>query len=361
MGRPRVSAPSTSFVSVPVIATLDETPTIKTIRVARPDHFEFEPGQFLTVRTRIDGKEFARCYSLSSAPEARGYLEISVRRQGVVSNALHATARPGSMLSIKGPLGVFKYPAADDRPLVLLAGGIGITPLVSMLRHAVLTAPSRPITLLYSARNEEDFAFLDELHSIARRHPQVAMHFAVSAGASNARFYSGHIDETLIRGTVRHLTDAICLICGPAPMIEAMRALLHAMQVPAGQVRHEVFNAAVAASSSRDPESEVVAPPARTRTARRPAVEAAESHRMDCHESGKEVVVEAGESLLEAAERANVAVLSLCRAGVCGTCRVRVLQGEVDCASDALPASDAEQGFVLACVSTAKSDCMVEI
>ena len=167
------------FVPVPVLAVIEETPSIKTIRVARPESFEFEPGQFLTVRIKIEGKEYARCYSLSSSPYARGYLEISVRRQGLVSNALHASLRPGAMLSVKGPMGVFKYPSGDDRPLVLLAGGIGITPLISMLRHALSRSRLRPVTLLYSARSEEDFAIHDELMSIGRRHQHMKIHFAL--------------------------------------------------------------------------------------------------------------------------------------------------------------------------------------
>jgi len=353
---------SRDFVPVPVLALVEETPTIKTIRLARPGNFEFEAGQFLTVRIRIEGKEYARCYSLSSAPDTRGYLEISVRRQGIVSNALHASLRPGAMLSIKGPLGVFKYPAGDDRPLVLLAGGIGITPLMSMLRHAVSTAPTRPVTLLYSARCEDDFAFHDELLAIARRHPQASVHFADSSGASGPRIYPGRIDEMLVRTTGRNLTDSICLICGPTPLIEGMRTLLSALQVPAAQIRHEVFDAAVAASASREPESEVVTGPVRgVALSARTAADSGVCYRMACQGSGKSVPIAPGQTLLEAAEAGDVPLLSLCRAGVCGTCRVRVTEGEVVCTSDALAPQDQEQGFVLGCVTTAHSDCVVQL
>ena len=178
-------------MQVTVLSVFDETPVIKTIRVARPEGFEFEAGQFVTVRIRVDGKEYARCYSISSAPCVRGYLEFSVRRQGLVSNALHATVRPGASLFVKAPAGAFRYPAGDDRPIVLLAGGIGITPLISMLRHAVATEPTRPVTLLYSARTEADFAFRDELVTAARRHPQVRVYFAVSGGSCRPVALSG--------------------------------------------------------------------------------------------------------------------------------------------------------------------------
>ena len=241
-------------------------------------------------------------------PDTRGYLEISVRRQGVVSNALHASLRPGAMLPIKGPLGVFKYAAGDDRPLVLLAGGIGITPLMSMLRHALATSPARPVTLLYSARSEEDFAFHDELLTIARRHPQVTIHFAVSSGASGPRLYPGRIDEALLRTTVRNLTDSVCLICGPSAMIEGMRALLTGLQVPAAQIRYEVFNAAVAASVSHDPAASGPVPVPKPVTA--PHTHAADQEacfHVACQGSGKSIPISEGQTLLEAAEEGGEA------------------------------------------------------
>ena len=109
------------FVQTPILAVLQESTDIRTFRLARPEGFDFTPGQFLTLRVRADGKDVVRCYSISSPPAARGYLEISIRRQGLVSNALHAMARPGSLLSVRAPAGAFVYPGGDDRPLVLLA------------------------------------------------------------------------------------------------------------------------------------------------------------------------------------------------------------------------------------------------
>ena len=119
--RPSREAPLTApasreFTPLSVLAVLEESPTIRTFRLARPASFSFEAGQFLTVRVQVDGQAHVRCYSISSAPEATGYLEISVKRQGLVSGMLHATLRPGSQLLVKPPAGRFTYPAADDRP-----------------------------------------------------------------------------------------------------------------------------------------------------------------------------------------------------------------------------------------------------
>lgn len=349
----RASAPK-GFVQVPVLAVFDETPTIKTVRFVRPDGFDFLAGQFVAVRVRVEGKDQVRCYSISSDPHVRGYLEISVKRLGLVSNALHATARPGGMLSVKAPAGAFRYPAGDDRPIVLLAGGVGITPLVSMLRHAVAHEPTRPVTLVYCARGEAELAFRDDIKAMARRHPQVRVCFAVSQGSSDASVYPGRIDGSLLETAVSDLVHSLVFICGPTQMIRDMTALLARVGVPASQIRSEVFDAAAAAAAglSRGGDAEMRAPPPPRRSA---------GHRMTCARTGAEVPIRAGQTILEAAEENGVPIESLCRAGVCGTCRVQVGAGEVECKSTTLDAADRDSGFVLACVTTVKSDCTVSL
>jgi ferredoxin-NADP reductase len=237
--------------------------------------------------------------------------------------------------------------------MVLLAGGVGITPLMSMLQHAVRTEPARPVTLLYSARTEADFAFRDELVALARRHPQVHVHLA-SSKSSSPGIYPGRIDAELIRATVPDVAHSVCLICGPAAMIDQLKALLATLGVPASQVRSEVFEAAIAASSAREEPVASAAPVA----SKRPA---AAGCSMRCERSGRTAPVAPGQTLLEAAEDAGVEVESLCRAGICGTCRVRVTAGEVECSSDALSADEQADGFVLACVATARSGFTLDI
>ena len=105
---PQPSAPP-GFNAVPVLAIFDETPDIRTFRLLRPEGYDLQAGQFVAVRLKVDGRDLVRCYSVSSAPEAVGYLEISVKRQGAVSSALHSVLRPGSMLQVCAPTGPFVY------------------------------------------------------------------------------------------------------------------------------------------------------------------------------------------------------------------------------------------------------------
>jgi ferredoxin-NADP reductase len=367
VGRPK------GFVQVPVLLALRETPDIVTIRVARPEGFDFEAGQFIPVRIRVDGKDQVRCYSISSAPHVGGYLEISVKRQGVVSSALHTTARPGAVLSIRTPNGAFKYPSGDDRPIVLLGAGVGVTPLISMMRYAVYAEPTRPVTLLYGARKEGDFAFRDELVTLPRRHPQLKIQLAASVGASHPSIYPGRIDAALLKMAVPDPAYAVYFICGPENMIQSSKTMLQKLGVPAPQIRYELFQAAVASSASAAEEqaaggtpglghgvpaaeaSALAAPVSAEPAARAATLE------MRCTKVGKSLQIRAGQTLLEGAEEHGVEIPSLCRTGVCGTCRARVTAGEVECDSTTLDADEQRQGIVLACVATPRTDCTVEV
>ena len=354
--RPAVAAPaadSGGFTPVSVLAVIEDSPTIRTFRLARPPSFTFGAGQFLTVRVQVDGEPHVRCYSISSAPEAPGYLEISVKRQGLVSGTLHATLGPGSQLSVKAPAGRFTYPSGDDRPVVLIAGGVGITPLISMLRHGVAADPGRPITLLYSARGSRELAFWDELRWIARRHPHVRIVGTVTEPDGDWPDRVGRIDGALIANYVPNAAHSVFLMCGPLEMISAIRETLLGMGVPESQVRSEVFQAAAAigakglsgAGSTADSDNAAVSRPAT---------------RLELVRSGKAVDVAANQTLLDAAEAAGADIPTLCRAGVCGTCRTRLVSGSARCTSDALDERDREDGYVLPCVTWAEADCVLE-
>ncbi len=364
------------FTPVPILAVYDETPTIRTFRLARPAGFGFEPGQFLTVRVQVDGKQHVRCYSISSAPEASGYIEISVKRQGLVSGMLFSVARPGSTLMVKPPNGKFVYPASDDRPIVLIAGGVGITPVMSMLRHAVVADPTRPVTLVYSARTEDEFAYEDELQVLVKRHQHVQVLRTVT-GVAESQWRIGRLDVAMIQEAVQDLSSAVYLMCGPVQMIDGIRAGLERAGVPAAQVRSEVFQAVAAIGAKLPPRAradalvpaEAPAPseaPAEAEASDDGAADEADgttgapSPRLVLVKSDRKASVAAEQCLLEAAEAAGVDIPNICRAGVCGTCKTRLIDGDVECNSDALDDSDRDAGFILPCVAWARGDCALD-
>ena len=340
------------FAEAPVLAVLDEATDIKTFRLSRPHGFAFAAGQFVPVRVFVEGKPQVRCYSISSSPDAVGYLEISVRRQGLVSTTLHSTLRTGSRLLIGRPAGHFVYPGDDDRPLALLAGGIGITPLLSMLRYAISSDPSRPIALLYSARNPQAAAFISELQVIAQRHPQVCIGVTMSESSTPAPWRRGHIDVEMVRQYVAHPRHTIFSVCGPAPMMSAMTQLLADEGVPADQILIENFDTAVAATQ--------INASASTQPVIVHSQNDTKQYEITFAGSGHSVRVSASRTLLEIAEAEGIGILSSCRSGVCQACRTRVAEGDVDCQSSVLDPDDRAEGFILPCVSWPQSNVVLE-
>jgi len=347
---PQPSRPNSGFLRVPVIATLRETGDITTFRMARPAGFDFQAGQFITVRVNVDGKPAARCYTISSPPEATGFLEISIKRQGMVSGALHATLRPGSLLDVTGPAGGFHYPVEDQRPITLLAGGVGITPMMSMLRHAVHAEPTRPVTLLYSVHTQTDAAYRDELRWIARRHPQAKVLVTTTHGLHDSDYLSGRIDRRMLVDRVDDIQDNIFMICGPGPMIGALTSVLSEIGIPDSQIRSEAFEAAVAMANRNHG---LQATASNTHAT-------AGTFQLRLVNSGETIEACPNNTLLETCEAAGVDIPSVCRAGVCGSCRARLVAGDVHCDSDLLDDSERAEGIILPCVSRPASDCALE-
>jgi ferredoxin-NADP reductase len=352
--KPPASRPK-GFVAVRVLHVFDETREIRTFRLAKPEGFDYTPGQFITVRVQVEGGQRVRCYSISSSPHVSGYLEFSVRRQGEVSGLLHSTVRPGSELMIKSPAGKFVYPDGDDRPIVLVAGGVGITPLMSMLRHGVARDPGRPVTLLYSVRNENEIAFFDELSVLTRRHPQVRVAITITGADGSERFRTGRIDRALVAELVSDPAHSIFLMCGPVPMIESAEQFLADMGVPRAQVRYEVFEAAVAIGAKAAPVD--VGADDREEAA---VANAAAGTRLVLVKSDRSIEIGCNQSLLDAAEAAGADIPFGCRSGVCGACRTRLVCGDAACSSDALDDEERAEGFVLPCVTYARSDCSLD-
>ena len=325
-------------------------------------------GRPVSHRPRAGGRQAAGALLLDQlAPEATGYVEISVKRQGVVSSMLHSTVRPGSMLAVRRPAGKFTYPEGDDRAIVFLAGGVGITPLMSMFRHAAAAEPTRPATLILSVKDERCIPFRHELDFLAARHPQARVAVVVSGGPfglvargpSPVGRFAGRINETLIGKLVPDVANSIFMICGPRADDGGDEA------TPRLAGRAEPGPLRGVRGSGRDLEGgrgslQRVARRAPCRRRRRaPRVRA----RRRPHAATRSAVAwawRADQSLLEAAEGAGAADPSSCRAGVCMTCRTRLLEGEVDCPSDSLDDADRDAGYILPCVSYAKGDCALD-
>lgn len=200
----------------------------------------FQPGQYLTLLLDIDGQKLRRNYSLSDAP-GKPYYRISVKREpdGIASNFLHDRVSVGAIIDAFAPCGEFVL-SESERPLVLLTGGVGITPAISMLNAA---APGgRRIEFIHAALNGRVHAFREHVDAIAERHANVRPFYLYDQAHSDDQPHArGLIDADLLRSRLPHDLDVDLYFLGPKPFMRAAFGIAKALGIPAGQVRYEFF------------------------------------------------------------------------------------------------------------------------
>ena len=337
-----------------VAKIFQETPDVRTFHMMHPAGselpFTYEPGQFLTVAVTIDGKETRRSYSIASSPVDRSSCEITVKRapHGMVSNFLHDRVRAGDLIAVSGPFGRFSFRGTEAPSIVLLAGGVGITPLISAIRYLTDQNWQGEIFLFYAAATLEDLIFREELEYLIRRHPNLHVTFVLSKETSPSWTGSrGRISRELLLDRVPDLDSRRVHICGPLPMMDAMKAILADIGVPAEQVKTETFLGAEPKPSA--PGAVPAAPEARLGAA-------------VCmfRRSGKTAALTPDRTVLEASEEVGVNIDYSCRQGYCGVCKVKLTSGHVTMASEeALTLDDKAAGMILAC--QAKSNVNLEV
>ncbi len=230
-----------------VVAITPRTPGIKSFFFALPDPPFFIPGQHMDVRlTAPDGYEAQRSYSIASAPERTDTLELAIERleNGEVSAFLHDEVRVGDEIDLRGPIGGhFMWSVKDGGPLLLIGGGSGVVPLMSMIRHHAAQGSALPVTLVASARTSADLLFLDELrsrHAERRGFALIATVTREAPGQPDLR--AGRIDRELLARALEmpgrpHLT----FVCGSNPFVESVTQQLLDLDVPAERIRTERY------------------------------------------------------------------------------------------------------------------------
>lgn len=216
----------------------------------RPDDggavLDFHPGQYIGLRVVIDGEEMRRNYSLSAAPNGHEY-RISVKREpdGKVSNHLHANVHEGDRMELFAPSGDFRL-EHSEKPLVLISGGVGITPTLAMLQAALGT--ERPVHFIHSARHGGVHAFRDTIDDLAARHPQLKRFYCYELqrdGDAGAHGF-GYLDEARLHEWLPKTRDVDAYFLGPVPFMKAVKKHLRTLGVPESQSRYEFFGPASA-------------------------------------------------------------------------------------------------------------------
>ncbi|CAM3933002.1 NO-inducible flavohemoprotein [Cohnella lubricantis] len=218
---------------------------------------DFVPGQYISLKLEIPGDEYThiRQYSLSDAP-GQPYYRISVKREGgdanrpagKVSVYLHDQVKEGDTLLISAPAGDFVLDREDPRPVVLISGGVGLTPMVSMLNTLAAEKPDRSITFVHAARNGQVHAMKEPVAKLAAANPNVKAYTCYSAPteqdtAAHAYDKKGYIDAAWLK-QILPTTDAVFYFCGPVPFMQCINAELKALGVPDADIRYEFFGPA---------------------------------------------------------------------------------------------------------------------
>jgi ferredoxin-NADP reductase len=331
-----------------VAEVIQETPSTRTLVLAAPDGgapaLSYRAGQHLTVLVDTDGAVQRRCYSFSSSPLADGLPAITVKRMadGVVSKHLHERVHAGDSLSVLEPTGDFTLetdPAAA-RHVVLVAGGVGITPLMSLAETVLRAEPASRVTLLTGNRCEQEIIFRQRLDALeSELHPRLVVRHALDDAPDAWTGLRGALDgPQVLRAAGIEPVDT-WFVCGPEPMMQDVCASLAEAGVPRERIRTERF-AYASAGTTRIPDH------------------AAELH---FAKSGRRVTARAGQTLLQAGLEAGIDLPSSCTMGGCGACKVRKLEGSVvmsepNCLSEA----EREAGYVLACCAYADTNVVIE-
>ena len=291
--------------------------------------FRYQAGQFLTLRVHIGGREYRRCYSMSSSPVLGEDLRITVKRDrdGVVSNWLNDTAAAGDELDAAPPGGRFVL-RDTDRELIAFAGGSGITPVFSLVRSA-LASTARASRLFYANRNRDAVIFADELASLRERYPD---RFALQHHLDDE---SGIVTPAEVGSFVASARDAEFYICGPGPFMDTVESALSAAGVPADRVHLERFEVGTAPTEPPDAGAGVT-----------------EEVTIELDRRTTTVPYCQGDTLLQTARMAGLSAPSSCETGICGTCMARLTEGSARMLNnDALDDDEVNDGWVLTCQS----------
>jgi ring-1,2-phenylacetyl-CoA epoxidase subunit PaaE len=348
----------THFYPLTIAEVIPETAEAKSIRFALPEQFRhafaFSPGQHLTLKAEIDGEDVRRNYSLCVSPH-EDQLKVTVKRiaGGAFSDWANDNLSAGDVIEVMAPHGSFTWnfdPAAHNL-YVGFAGGSGITPVLSLLKTALASEPHSRFTLLYGNRDSQSVIFLEELARLKNRFMnRLQVHHFLAEEAEDIELFNGLLDRTKCDDILARLVDPkevdAFFICGPGPMMDAAEAAIEAHGVPKERILIERF------------------------TAGRPsAVVAAQMQALQSQAQGLSMLVTldgrkrrvpfdaAAGNILDSARGAGLPAPFACKAGVCATCRARVVSGEVEMAARyGLSDQEVAAGYVLTCQSVPKGE-----
>ena len=322
--------------------------------------YRFSAGQFVTLAADIDGESVRRSYSICSSPsdfDTSGTLRVGIRRVvgGRFSNWANDQLRVGREIDVMTPDGRFgiAFSPQEKRHYLGVAGGSGITPMLALIKTALETEPACRFTLIYGNRTVGSIMFLEELEGLKNRWMErLSIFHVLSEETTEIDLLSGLLDRTRLSRFFEHAIDASALecafVCGPAPMMEAAEEALAQAGVARERIRIERFASPDAPRVNRPPPPQPNQAGVASPMGPQPA-----SAQVTIVVDGKARAIGVpfeGPSILDSAMAAGIGLPYACKAGVCCTCRARVLEGKVQMDKQySLEQHELDSGFVLSC------------
>ncbi len=322
----------------------------------------FQPGQYLTfnLKRRESEKPLVRCYSLSDSPFQKDHYRISIKRldpppntvdiePGLSSNFFHREVAEDDIVDVKAPSGNFTLDLSRNKPVVLIGGGIGVTPMLSMLEGICETESNRECWLFYGIRNSGEYIMRDRIKGLVTQnedvHAEICFSNPTDDDAIGIDFHhNGRVTIDLLKSKLPS-NNYEFYICGPGPMMESLTTGLKEWGVPNQDIRFESFGPASIKKTTEASRAGDLAPEKQLE--------------IEFSKSSKSVSWDGSySSILELAEAHNITIESGCRAGSCGTCLTALKQGEVEYIEE--PGTLPESSSCLACISIPKSKLILD-
>lgn len=323
------------FRATRVVEIRVETPDVKTFVLA--DDAPYKPGQFLTILSP-EGKE-RRSYSFSTSPEFDTQAAITVKRvtNGFVSRYLIDHVKVGDIVSISGPFGFFTLPEQVDgfKQVVFLAAGIGVTPILSLLKELLARQPKIPTTLIYSNSSVESTVFYEDLQKLQQQYAEqlrVEFLFSNSRDLARARLNKQLLPELLHEHLKTGKNDTFFYLCGPFPYMRMVQLALEEENIPADHIRKENFNTAVITQQHQPPDKD--------------------THVVSLNFKGGYYKFDSTypDTILAAAKRSGLNLPYSCENGICGSCAAHCTSGKVwHRNNEVLTEAELKLGLILTC------------
>ncbi|WP_223163892.1 ferredoxin--NADP reductase [Mycobacterium simiae] len=326
---------------VRVVEVIRETDNAVTLVLETLDRqpVEFRAGQYLTHCFDIDGATVKRAYSICAAEGHRLACTVKAIDSGVASNFVHHHVVAGYEYTVLGPSGDFLLPDDDSAPLLFLAAGSGITPVISMVETALLQSPEREISLVYAARRQSEIIFARRLSALVDAYPQLRVVHVLSQPEPAWPGEAGRLTGERAAGLLTAGPDAQVFLCGPTELMDDTAAALTLAGVAAGRIHRERFYAA----------------PQHTGTL------PTEPHDVEFCASGRTITQQPGETILEAGLRSGLRLDFSCTVGGCASCKLKVISGAVAVDEpNCLTEQERSGGYILSCSAYAQENVVLD-